>query len=479
MIYQKILQINLHTCRLAHHLLQKTVEEEHIDICIISEPNLELCSNWYHDTEKLTAIWVVNRNLIIQDQGSGKGFTWIITNNCLILSCYKSPNSDKTRAEQFIDDVDQLVAIHNEVILAGDFNAKAIEWGPYIYPNERGIVINDYISKRSMILLNDGIKPTFFRRGQLSWIDLSITSEAIGRRTRNWQVRDDLESASDHRYITFEFCTGNVVHNNVNNTRGWSLKSLNKTTLLAEMSSQIICRKPSTPDELMEYVRACCDAAMKKKTPCNRREVFWWNQDIADSRKKCLKARRTYTRCKKNPNVTEKIILWDIYKSAKLELNFLIKKSRDAQWKLLCDDIENNLWGIGFRIAMQKLVKNRPLTTQTRNMAIDALFPKHEICNWTYDQLPEEELGDITVDEMMAVAMAMKTGKAPGPDGVPPEIVKYLCQEFPDEISEVLRTTLKKNIFPVEWKEAKLILLKKTGKPDGEPSYSCENRNAE
>lgn len=54
--------------------------------------------------------------------------------------------------------------MEGEVVLGGDFNAKAPEWGE-IGPDSRGKRIVDMISRLELIVLNTGRKSTFRRPG--------------------------------------------------------------------------------------------------------------------------------------------------------------------------------------------------------------------------------------------------------------------------------------------------------------------------
>nr|CAI5837701.1 unnamed protein product [Callosobruchus analis] len=57
-----------------------------------------------------------------------------------------------------------------------------------------------------MIVINDGLIPTFSRRGSQSFIDVTFATQALSRKVLNWEVLD-AESLSDHKYIYFEVTT--------------------------------------------------------------------------------------------------------------------------------------------------------------------------------------------------------------------------------------------------------------------------------
>ncbi|KAJ8932748.1 hypothetical protein NQ314_014448 [Rhamnusium bicolor] len=63
----------------------------------------------------------------------------------------------------------------------------------------------------------------------------------------------------------------------------------------------------------------------------------------------------------------------------------------------------------------------------------------------------------------------MKSGKAPGLDGIPPEIVKEIIKIYPDFLLKLLNGLLRKQELPTQWKIAKVILLLQDGKSRESP----------
>ena len=173
----KVLQVNLNRCRVAHDLLEVTVAEWKIDICIISEPNRDLAAkeNWLVDENVDVAIWLSNTAVTLKEQGKGKGLVWINTGDAVIYSCYISPNKTQERFTDFLDDLGDSVSTQNgnKIIIAGDFNAAATEWGS-VRTNRRGWALLEWTAARGLEIVNDGETPTFYRREQTSFIDLTL-----------------------------------------------------------------------------------------------------------------------------------------------------------------------------------------------------------------------------------------------------------------------------------------------------------------
>ncbi|XP_057666774.1 uncharacterized protein LOC130900280 [Diorhabda carinulata] len=108
------------------------------------------------------------------------------------------------------------------------------------------------------------------------------------------------------------------------------------------------------------------------------------------------------------------------------------------------------------------------LSEEQRLEAASLLFPTKK-----KEKFQKESDADIplfTTEEILAAAKEIKQGKAPGPDGLPPEIVKTLITTQPDLIKTVFNELLCRQKFPKELKIANLVLLLKPGKPPDSPA---------
>jgi len=87
--------------------------------------------------------------------------------------------------------------------------------------------------------------------------------------------------------------------------------------------------------------------------------------------------------------------------------------------------------------------------------------------------LPEEPRGIplFTTEEVARAVSKLPTGKAPGPDLIPNEIIKTTFKKFPEVFVDCYNACLLEGFFPTPWKCAKFVLLHKgKGKPRNEPS---------
>lgn len=70
----------------------------------------------------------------------------------------------------------------------------------------------------------------------------------------------------------------------------------------------------------------------------------------------------------------------------------------------------------------------------------------------------------------MEAAKSIKKGKAPGLDGMTPDILRTMVECRPDRYAALINGILKRGKIPDPWKKARMILLRKQGKGPSIPS---------
>ncbi len=63
-----------------------------------------------------------------------------------------------------------------------------------------------------------------------------------------------------------------------------------------------------------------------------------------------------------------------------------------------------------------------------------------------------------------------KAKKAPSPDRIPNSVWTIVHQAYPGILDAVFNLALNSGVFPTRWKVARLVLLRKPGKPIGDPA---------
>ena len=183
----KILQINLNRAHTAHDLLEQTLEADGYQLAVISEqnPNRTTGTGLEVDTKGDAAIWVSKgKRGSIRRRERGSGFVWIDVETAIIYSCYISPNCTMEEFEAYMEELEESVACWSPrtlVVLAGDFNSSAEEWGR-ARSGSRGDALRKMTSRGGFQLANDGKAAIYRRAGTESFLDLTWFSEgAVGR----------------------------------------------------------------------------------------------------------------------------------------------------------------------------------------------------------------------------------------------------------------------------------------------------------
>jgi len=90
----------------------------------------------------------------------------------------------------------------DDILLAGDFNAKHSDWGSSKY-DPRGEALSEMIHALGLLICNTGNDPTF-KTGYI--IDVTFSSKGLADRICDWAVLD-VEALSDHHYLQFNIRT--------------------------------------------------------------------------------------------------------------------------------------------------------------------------------------------------------------------------------------------------------------------------------
>lgn len=87
------------------------------------------------------------------------------------------------------------------IIIGADCNAHHALWCSS-NTNMRGEKLVEYLASTELELLNTGNSPTFSNRNRKEIIDISLASQSISNRIKNWTVSPE-ETLFDHKEIQF------------------------------------------------------------------------------------------------------------------------------------------------------------------------------------------------------------------------------------------------------------------------------------
>lgn len=104
--------------------------------------------------------------------------------------------------------------------------------------------------------------------------------------------------------------------------------------MLKEVIQEIAPENIETVEELMDFLKEACEKTMRKRGNGRKKEVHWWNENINNFRKECIKKRRKYTRCKRWASVERCNSLYNEYRVARMNMNLEIGKSKKKCWNM-------------------------------------------------------------------------------------------------------------------------------------------------
>nr|CAI5866919.1 unnamed protein product [Callosobruchus analis] len=261
-----------------------------------------------------------------------------------------------------------------EYIILGDLNVKSPQWGSPT-ADKRGLYLSDWIAESELVVPNTGDKPTFSRWLIQSYIDVTISTPNLAKDIAKWEVLDE-ESLSDHHFIYSEVGKKKKLSQN-----SWEIRpeiNWEEFRILTEWKAKIHhdCDSETFTAIIKESYK---DSHPKTQTRIGQKMPYWWCEDIHNKRKDCLRARRILKRtsCRRE---TSDVLIFEAresYKRAKKILQSAIVKSKEAHWKTVCSELDQDIWGQGYRIAMKKLNIFRPyeLDIDRKKEIARELFP--------------------------------------------------------------------------------------------------------
>ena len=470
----KILQANTHRSKTADDLLSQLIYETGVNLLIISEQyKNKAIPGWYSDNLNTAAIYIPEtNNIVVENYHKENGFVWVKIGSITYVSCYFTPNESTADFQLKLENLENaLREINGPTVVAGDFNAKAIEWGMPT-TDSRGRRIIEMAARTNLFVANEGKVPTFRRSGCIGTIpDITIVSEELLGKVNNWRVTEEY-TGSDHQYILFEIkCPKDKMTQKPLRIKKWNVAKLDEelfTWALNNFNTELLTSDATTNvlvTNAMQLITMACEIAMPRKRYSKRKSVYWWTEEISTLRKKCLQLRRVATR-KRRKNGETFIPESQEYKATKKILHQTIDRSKRRCWDEVINDINKN--PLGYKIAMNKLRKFHPveiMDSTKMELIVNTLFPRHTALPTEEHRGKIKDVPAFTLQELELACKSMQDKKAPGPDAIPVEALKVVARQNPNLLLGMYNKCLEEGIFPKTWKTQRLVLIPK-GKTD-------------
>lgn len=465
----RVLQLNANRSERAHGYLTTLAARRKADVLLVSEPNKALIAKggWISDAEKLATIKVLNpKRVVCLSAGSFRGCAWIELRDLVIASVYTSPNEPIQRFEDTLLGLQNLKRSKRKgVLICGDFNAKAPAWNPG-RANARGNCLADWMAGEDLLVMNDGFTPTWRREDSKSVLDLTIATDGVARRIRDWLVIDEFV-LSDHSAIYFRV-EGVAGLTDWSADVSWKFNSERKEAVEMAISFAFAEDSPRTPEQLSRALQRACEMTLERRKD-SRRRVYWWGPEIAGLHSAAVKARRVALRLRAYAAPRREELI-RVSREAKKSLRRAIFRSKKAKWEELCSDLDRDIWGRAYKLVRKKFGIPKPtLPLELVERCVDKLFPTvGGFTNVTASF--DEPVCGFSKEEVVLAARKLGNKRSPGPDGVPPEVVKIAAKTETEQLRMVFNGLLESGCFPACWKRARLVLLLKPGKSATDPS---------
>jgi len=369
------------------------------------------------------------------------------------------------------------------VILCGDFNAHSDIWGS---PNSdsRGEMLETLSLAYDLTILNEGTRPTYERVNSKSHIDVSLVSESIAARFKNWMVLRE-ETFSDHNRIQFKFDTGLPGLRLGRNLRkaDWELFESHMVangetdTIPDEWNVDIIEDQVSVLSKLMgealNVVAPLKPRVIRHRSP-HRDPTF------LRARKLCTKLRRDWQKHRDNP------IKYKAYRAGCQQKKLALRRADRETWKNYVSETADPNGAAKLMRAIRRdayvpptLLRNDGTFTGSKKQTVDLLLDVHFPGSQDRDDVRSEDSREgnpfpepidpptwITVEKVRKAISSFSNFKACGPDEIKPIMLKHLPERELERLVGIYAACNEYGYIPISWRSSRTVFIPKPGKGD-------------
>ena len=441
------------------------------------------------------------------------------------------PNEDaaKEHIDEFYNELQMAIdrtKTNQEVMILGDLNARVgnnaesccgvigKEGENVVSPNGERLI--DISIRNNMKIAN-----TFFKhkeahkwtrvveeRNERSIIDYVIVSNSLFYSTQDVRVKRGAEIYSDHYLVLAKMSILPKVKDPKKNMsrrtklRVEKLREEDTKTNYQKTIKTYIEAKPNTAENSEDIesiwedykeiiIKSATEVCGKKVIGGSKKMTAWWNEDVKEKIKEKKDAWKKYLSSQRQEDKEN-------YKIKRQAAKEEVLKSKQMQWQKFGETLEQNyrenqklFWGAIKRCRRGKacpvkhiqnsegeMVKQEDQILETWRQYFEKLHnvsTDDHVANTNYDhdstnsnRIAEEN--EITMSEMLNAKHKIKLGKAPGADGIYPEMVAKQGTEADKLLLKLCQLAWKNKAIPNDWRKSTIIPIHKSG-----PTTLCEN----
>ena len=413
--------------------------------------------------------------------GENENENWMWIHNIYRQSDQEDPNVT-------LDLLENALAEEGEHIVVGDFNSHHPQWGGLGVESDavsgRILEIVDHYGLE--LLLPQGTI-TWQRNEQKSTIDLSWAIQGAASRLIRCEPHDKASHGSDHLPI-LTIIDASYADAPVKKRKKWQDMDKEKfrETVARHLPEVESIRGETLTETMIEHtletITESIQLAIEKCVP-DLRICQWskpgFDQECKEWVRECNRLQRRYQQDRTPES-------YGIWRTAENRKKKLVSKRLRQNHRQKVETASQDTGGIW---KLNKWVKARGVRAQGVTPAIsrpdgtkaDNPEEKSDLLKNSFFPIPPSaDLGDIrdfrypeplecpeiTEWELRRAILATKTGKAPGPDGIPNQILHTVVDQLIPLLLSLLNSSLTRGYHPYAWKRSVTVALRKPGKGD-------------
>ena len=392
----------------------------------------------------------------------------------------------------FLELEDLLSQLPPPALLLGDFNAHSHLWGCRD-TNRQGKLIEDFILKQNLCLLNTGVS-TYFHSGTgtASAIDLSLCNPSLFL-DLSWSVHEDL-CGSDHYPIIIRSC--NPDGRDALST--WKLDRADWSAFADECSNELTITISETGDDSVKIfteklIEIANHTIPKSKAGKRTVNTTWFNDD-------CKEARKRRRKSLKLANTSPTVENMDNYRILRAKCRRTIRTSRRQSWQAFVSKINTRtsikkVWNAISKITGKKSsmgihhlsINNNDITAPSDIAnALGHSFSSNsssehysDTFNTHRKEAEKQRLkfkskntelynADFSLDELK-LAIDKSSDSAVGPDEVHYQMLKHLPHSALQTLLHTVNKIWSNGTFPSTWQNAVILPILKADKDKTDP----------